>query len=407
VNRILSWLRTHRPELIAAAVAFFVYCAFSGGMLLHQSGAPHFVYQAEAFLRGQLSLPGQPPNTNDWVLRNGKWFVSFPPFPAVLMMPFVAVAGLAFNDVFFTVCLSALNVGLFVFLLRRLREAGEHSRSDLEILALAAFFAFGSVYFYTSIRGEVWFTAHVVGVTLTLIYLLSAHRARAPFVAGLAFGCAAITRANLMFAFPFFLIECLAPEGRLPSTSALVSSLKTAFPRLLVFGLSALVVLLPAFAMNQARFGKWSEFGHALLYNNRVNGDVQQYGLFNLHYLARNVDAALLLAPTVQWNPFRLGFSGHGMSLFITTPLLLLVPFVKARARLLLALAVTASIIALPGLFYMNDGWYQFGFRFSNDYLPYLFLILALGGRGIGKAFVGLGLAGIVVSTWGALVFGR
>lgn len=406
MNRVTAFLRSHRIELLAGLVAFVVFASFSAGMLLKQSGAPHFVHQADAFLHGQLAIRGEPPNHNDWVQRNGRWYVSFPPFPAVLMMPFVALNGVRFNDVFFTVCFAAFNVGLFVALLRFLRARGEHDRSDRELLLFAAFWAFGSVYFYTAIRGEVWFTAHVVGVGLTLLYLFASLGARHPLLAGLAFGCAAITRANLVYAFPFFALEALCPDGRLPPLREVPDRIRAAFPKLLVFGLAGAFVLGLAFWMNHARFGSFTEFGHGILFNNRVNDRVRTWGLFNPHYFPDNFRSAFLLLPTLSTKPLRLGFDGNGMSMFLTTPLLLLLPFVR-RARLTLALAVTAACIAVPGLFYMNNGWFQFGFRFSNDYLPYLFLLLVVGGVAVNRRFLALGIAGVVVSTWGAVVFSR
>ena len=47
----------------------------------------------------------------------------------------------------------------------------------------------------------------------------------------------------------------------------------------------------------------------------------------------------------------------------------------------------------------------QFGYRFSLDYTPYLFLLLAVGGRPMGRVFWTIALAGVAVNTWGALVF--
>jgi hypothetical protein len=82
----------YRVDLILFFASLSAYALSSGSLLAHQSLAPHFVYQAQAFLHGQLALTvPQPPNLNDWVLQRGRWFVSFPPFPAVLMMPFVAL----------------------------------------------------------------------------------------------------------------------------------------------------------------------------------------------------------------------------------------------------------------------------------------------------------------------------
>src|SRR5512134_1299464 len=47
-------------------VLLAIYAAASGRKLVHQSFAPHFVYQAHAWLRGRLSLPQPPPNQEDW-----------------------------------------------------------------------------------------------------------------------------------------------------------------------------------------------------------------------------------------------------------------------------------------------------------------------------------------------------
>jgi hypothetical protein len=396
-------LKDHTLELAAALVAFAVYCAFSGSMLLRQSQAPQFVYLADAFVHGRLWVM-DPPNLNDWVQWNGRWYVSFPPFPAVVMMPFVALNGLQFNDVFFCVCLSAVNIGLFAGVLKAWRRAGRHERSDGEIALLTAFFAFGTVYFYTSIRGEVWFTAHVVGVTLTLIYLWAALDAKHPLVAGLAIGCLAITRANMAFAFPFFLLECFLPL--LPGGAA-QKDLGRRLAKTVLFGVAAALPVLPALWMNHERWGSWTEFGHSMLYHNRVNADVARYGLFNPHFFPNNFRSAFLLLPELKTNPLHLTFDGNGMSMFVTTPLLMTIPFIWKRSPTLLALALTAAIVAIPGLFYMNNGWFQFGFRFSNDYLPYLFFMLALGTLRMNAMVILLGLAGIAVSTWGAIVFGR
>lgn len=400
-------IRRRRLEIGCALVAFVVYAVFSGPMLLHQSKAPHFVLQAAGFLNGTLSIPGEPPNLNDWVLHDGRWFSSFPAFPAVLMLPFVAIHGPGFNDVFFTVCLAALNAGLMAAFLRALRDDGQHERSDSQIAALTALFAFGTVHFYSSIRGEVWFTAHVIGVGLLLVYLMASLRGRSPLVAGLALGCAATTRASLIYAAPFFVLEAMSVDGRWPALREVPTRLRERIQTLIVFAAPVMLILALHFAMNEARFGAWSEFGHALLHNNRVNDRVREWGLFHPHYLADNLRAALLLLPKVQWSPFTLGFDGHGMSLLVTTPILAWCLWPAVQERSSRALAVTAFCVAMPGLLYMNDGWYQFGYRFSNDFLPMLFGLIAIGRRPFGTAFRAAGAIGVAVCTWGAVVFGR
>jgi hypothetical protein len=56
---------------------------------------------------------------------------------------------------------------------------------------------------------------------------------------------------------------------------------------------------------------------------------------------------------------------------------------------------------------YQNSGWLQFGPRFSNDYAPWLFALLALGAQRIGLAFHALAGFGVIVNLFGALTFQR
>ncbi len=402
---VMTEERWRRP-LVLFLVSLGLFAAFSDGKLLHQSQAPQFIYQAEAFLHGQTALTVQPPHLNDWARFNDQWYVNFPPFPAVLMLPFVALWGFQFNDVSFTVLFAALNVALLFMLLRQLSQTGESPRSERENTAFALLFAFGTVNFYCSIRGEVWFTAEVLGVTLTCLYVLAAHRAAHPALAGLACACAAITRPPLLFAAPYFILEALAPNGF--SWAGVRARRKEILERGLLFGGAALAVAIPVMWMNYIRFGSPSDFGYARMYNNRVNGDIARWGLFNVHYLARNLRAAFLLLPGLAWptgrSP-RLTFDPHGMSLFVTTPLFVLLLWPKVKPRLHWLLWLTVAAVSLPGFFYQNDGWRQFGFRFSLDYTPYLFLLLAIGGRALGRWFWGLAVVGLAVNLWGALAF--
>jgi hypothetical protein len=394
----------YRVDLVLFFASLAAYALSSGSLLSHQSLAPHFVYQAEAFLRGHLALDHQPPNLNDWVLKDGHWYVSFPPFPAVLMMPFVAVWGLSFNDVAFTLVFAAANVALFYRLLRRIQD----SRAEWEHAAFALIFGFGTLAWSCGIRGEVWFTAQTIGVTLTLLYLHASLRAAHPVLAGLAVACAAITRTPLAFSAVFFVFEALSPDGPVEwSKLRDPARWRTALPKLVPFGAAILAVALPMGWANYLRFGSPSEFGHSHLYANRVNQQIQQFGLFHYVYLERNLHAAFTRLPQIQFHPLKIGFSGEGMSLFVTTPLFFYLLWPKEKPRLHRPLWLTTALVAVPGFFYQNSGWYQFGFRFSLDYTAYLVLLLALGARRFTRLFLALALAGIAVNAWGAADFNR
>jgi hypothetical protein len=67
---------------------------------------------------------------------------------------------------------------------------------------------------------------------------------------------------------------------------------------------------------------------------------------------------------------------------------------------------LTVAACALPGLFYQNTGYIQFGFRFSLDYTPYLLLLFAVGGWPLRNRWVmSAALLGMLVNFWGATAF--
>lgn len=421
------WLGAYRVEVLLFVVAYLVLASFSAQRFLRQSAAPHFVYQSKAWLEGRLDLdPAVLPNLEDWAcvrevagekvrcegrpLRTDRWYVSFPWFPAVLMTPFVALHGYQFNDTSFGVFIAALSIAFFYSLLRFLSRLGESAREDRENTVLALTLAFGTLFFYCAIRGEVWFAAEVMGVGLTTLYLRNAVGARRPLLAGLFFSMATLTRTPLVFSGLFFLLELLCP-GPTPRLQQLTSGWTRAridevLRKLGWFVGGAAPLGLAAAAYNFLRFGSFTEFGHKFLFNNRVNADIDRWGLFDLAYLGRNLDAAFLKLPRVLQNPLRLEYDPYGMTLLLTLPLLVFLLVPKEKRRLHLPLWLTVAACAVPGFFYQNTGYMQFGFRFSLDYTPHLLVLFALGGWSLRNRWVQLALlVGVLVNFWGAVAF--
>lgn len=393
-----------RPLPPAAALLLFagslaLFCGFAGERLFHQSAAPHFVYQAAAWLEGHLSIDVLLPNDNDWArATDGSLHVSFPPGPALLLVPLVAIWGYQTGDVFFTCVLAALAIVALAWALGRRAPGLPLGRR----WALAALFAIGTVFLPAAVRGEVWFTAHVVGaLALCVLAGASAHGVERPWLAGVALGLGAITRTPLALAAALPLLDALLPEGRPVARAALGAALR----RLAIVALAAAPFATFALALNAARFGDPLEFGHRLLHANRVLPVLATHGLFSLQYLPRNLEAALLLLPRLQaaWPP--LVHDPRGMSLLVTTPPLALLAAAHRWHRGLLPIALPAALLAVPGLLYMNTGWVQFGHRFSLDWLPLGFVLLAQLDWPARASFWALAAPGVVVCVLGGLVF--
>jgi len=102
-----------------------------------------------------------------------------------------------------------------------------------------------------------------------------------------------------------------------------------------------------------------------------------------------------------------LQINGHGLALWITSPFYVWAIWPRRVGGRYWAAAFAAACVAAPNLLYQNSGWVQFGYRFSNDFAPLLFVMLALNGRRLTLPFWLLGVVAVAVNGFGALTFDR
>lgn len=338
-----------------------------------------------------------------------KYFVSFPPFPAVVIMPFAAIMGYHFNDVIFTALNAGLNVALLFLLLQFLADLGITSRTRKENLALAVLFGFGTVNFFSSVRGEVWYTALIMGITLNIFYVRFAIGARAPFLAGLFLALATATRTPIAFGVVFFMLETFRNRDHysIPDKGVLGK-------KLFFFFLPLFVAASVLMVYNYARFDNPLEFGHRFLQAG-ARPSIREHGLFSMWFLNRNLAAALTHLPVIDSiKPF-IHITRNGLSFLFLCPVFFLLLWPRFRenadegqSRLLYRNLLIASLfIFIPHVMYQNTGWAQFGFRFSLDFTPYLIAAFALSGRPMNRAFKVLFIIAILLNLFGAVTFGR
>src|SRR3569623_924853 len=82
------------------------------------------------------------------------------------------------------------------------RPPGLSQRTDEEHLWLFVLLAFGTVLFFSSVQGKVWYTAQVCVFVLSLVYTWASIEAAHPLAAGLALGAAALPRTAKAFLQP-------------------------------------------------------------------------------------------------------------------------------------------------------------------------------------------------------------
>jgi hypothetical protein len=399
---------------IYAGVTLLLLACAAPAVLREHTPCNHFALLAEAWLKGRLDLGGPPPDYargNDFAAYHGKWFVVFPAFPSLLLLPLVALAGRAeaVADGRFFLALAGLAPALLFLVLQKLSRTGESKRNEFENVVLSCLFCFGSVYFFCSVQGTVWFAAHVVGAVLMALYVLCALQAERPLLAGVCLACGFATRTPLLFAAPLFVFEALrATRLREPRGRGLVQ--RYAVGRLarllLLFALPLVAVLGLGCWHNAARFADPFEPGYRYL-SVVWAGRIAKWGLFDYHYLARNLGVILASLP---WFPAQGGavqINAHGLALWVTTPMYLWLFVAKRWSSLARMLLLTAGLVALPTLFYQNTGWVQFGYRFSNDYAPLLFVLLAIVGPPLRGTFMLASAFAVIINFFGALTFAR
>jgi hypothetical protein len=426
------------------AIALGIYVVTTGIFMLFAGSARltehtpfnHYALLADAWLHGRQDLANGPPPYsmhNDFAEFNGKTYISFPPFPALLMLPWVKLAGSPerFLDGQFAIELAGIAPATLWLVLEKLRRTGRSPRSERENLVLSLLYAFGTVYFFTAVEGTVWFVANVTGAGLLGLYSLFALDAENPALAGVMMGCAYLTRPQIVLAAPLFALEAIRVHSgeRLSVAGNPLAKLQAIIQRLdrrgllLDFGAFA-TPIVAAFGilawMNAARFGQANPFlfGHEFL-TVGWHGRILKWGLLGYHYLAKNMGIAFTslpwLPPGTGWPanaaPFQI--NEHGLAVWFTTPIYLWILWPNTSAKdvdrhwLYALIAISAALPAVFDLLYQNSGWRQFGYRFSNDYSLLLFVLIAIGGRPMRTLFSSAALWGIAWNAFGAATFDK
>lgn len=370
---ILSWDSPPTSALWAMTV-YLAIAAYHGG-LWRASNYAYFNYLADAFLHGRLHLLSTPVSTHDLSFYAGQYYLYWPPFPAVVLMPFVALWGTGFSDILFTIGIGGLNVALVGALLRRGCAQRMLRLTPIQRSLLVITFALGSTHLTLAPYGRVWYTAQLIGfacVALAYLAAIDLRGWRAFVLAGCAISCALLTRNHLALAGLWPAIYLLYQHWQLPWRRLVRYTLSGIAPVVIA------VVLLGAY--NWLRFGSVSDNG--LEYHRMsafFKADYQQYGAFNLHYLPTNLFYQLIAYPF----PWR-ATSTLGGSLFLLTPTFCaaLWALVTARPRWsALTLGATILLVAIPIWLLMGTGWRQFGPRYTLDFAVPLLLLTALGIR--------------------------
>ncbi len=390
-EKLLPWYRRlFKLDFIAFAVITFalwiVLLYGIGASITEHSIHDQHTVQALAWLSGKIDI-GEP--GDERAEYNGKVYISFPPAPTFIELPFALLFGRNTPNTF-TLLLFTWVAMLFAFFIL-VKLTGSRS---LSFFASFSFF-WGSQILYLSLTGAVWHQGQLYGLFFALaaiLLLLYAEKrigiAVGALFVGLAVGCR-----------PYYLVMALfyfyQAYKRFPRIGTIVYLVCGLLPAGLFYAI-----------YNFVRFGSFFEFGHKYLAWYMENPGS---GQIDFRYFAQDFFYALLKLP--EWDSARgfLSFHGMGTSLFVVAPFLFFgfVYFFKPGISAVEKIVSGVSIFGIWFLLLLHDtnGWFQFGYRFSVDLIP---LLVFFFGRAFTKDhlyLVPVGVFSVVINIYGAVWF--
>ena len=345
----------------------------------------YFLPLANSMLHGKIDVYYNP-ILSELIPVNGKYFVVFPPVSAFLLIPAVAIWGMKFNQAIASVFWGAAAVGIFGAI------ASHIFQKISTTVWLTLLFAFGTNFFFLVIIGNGWYLAQVVGIFFLLLSLLLALKKK-PFLTGVFLGLSLLSRLPLFLAFPAILYVLLKENKK--------SWLKIS---LWFFAPLAGGFLFYGY-YNFARFGSFFETGYSLL-PGVLNLPRYHQGIFSLSYIPRSFVEYIGLMPQILHKFPYIFPTDAGMAVWLTTPALLLLFLVKKKDPYSVAFLLTALLIFILDLAHGENGWRQFGMRFSLDFMIFLLIPLGFVLERTKPAYIWtLIILSIAINLWGVILF--
>ncbi len=344
---------------------------------LRTSEGQQFSMLAQSFQHGHLNfLKPIGGLGEDPLLYHGKVFWGEGPFPAVLLLPFVALFSL-FHIFFYQGYLQWVLILGIIFFVYKLARKLAFSKEDSFVMMLG--FVLGSAFIGVAAVPSSWLFAQVVATFLLFWSLYEYFYGRRWWLIGLICALLLLTRATATPIIIFFALEL----WRLSDKKKSVRVKQYIFLFLPMFVGVGLIALY-----NYLRFQNPFNAGYAYQLLYPASNESKSYGIFSIRHIPASLYAALFRPPlpvqidNTSWTmkaPF-ISNNPQGMSIFITSPYLLNLfthkwsSFDRQAKNLLIAIVV--SILAV--LSFYGLGMDQFGYRYSLDFLPPLFLLFMI-----------------------------
>jgi len=361
-----------------------------------------FAFLARSFLHGDLGFEEAPGGSwADTSPYGGRYYWPLGPLPAVVLMPFEFLAS-AFGIFFYQGYLQPLLDLAVLAIVYRIARVTGYRAEDSAYLAFG--FTFATAFLGVGIWPWSWYFSQVITCLLVFATIAETIGKRRPWILGVLFALILAARVSAALGALWCIGEILRDRG--DWQRKLKSVLAIAVPVLVVAGL--------LMAYNHARFDHAFDQGYAeqIIPPHAAAG--RALGIFSMQHLPGNLYNLLLAAPIpvrrdnvsialtfpyVVANPW-------GMSLWVTSPLFLYLLGLRHRDDTSVLLLLTTLVIAVPILLYYGVGFRQFGYRYSLDFLPFLYYLLLRNYRQQrGDLTVGFKAVVLLCAMWNLYLF--
>ena len=369
---IKKQLESLTPYIILFSIALFVfaivYANANFNLFTHNHHYP-FALQAQMWLQGQLHLNHYYHHL-EIAIFNDMYWISFPPFPSMVMLPFVAWVGPYYTPDHFIAFVISLLVLTYAY-----KIAFIQLKSRKYAIFFALFLCLGTNYLHVALWGAVWHMGQNLAFLFTLMAVYYAitpkkeHIVLSLFYLCCAMGCRPL---QVVYA-PLILYLLYRRAGVKPSTFAWMLPLH---------GFPALALGSVFLWLNFARFGNIFEFGH----NHLPLSIATPGGQFSTMHMMNHLRIMFFGLPTQIPLLTPIEERGQAFAFWLASPIVIsyvvyLAYCIRHRERFskefILVFLVLIPVLLGTHLLLLSahkcTGGRQFGYRYTVDILVVLF----------------------------------
>lgn len=377
----------------------FLMCWLTGYGPLKQNVYNSYALQADSWRQGRLDL-GQDYPYLELAVYNGKYYVSFPPFPSYILFPLTFIFGSNTPDALLMWFISLLSAGYLYRLALQFRLS--EPLSALTTLTVIL----GSNATFNMLNPGAWFFAQnlcFLLAVMTIYYASNGKGGWALFFWACSVGC----RPMQIFFLPVvLLILYIGEKKKSPELSG-----KKIVSNKIYWGIPAGCVALTYMVFNYLRFGSIIEFGHNYL----PEFIRAEHGQFSVKYMSENLKSLLHFFQFDESGKIVIDHFGN-LSFMLASPcvifaiLTLLACILKKEYRIVIfqsgIIACAIAYLAVTIMHKTMGGWH-FGNRYANDILPWIYLATVLGlsrVEKLGKYQIPIAVFGLCLNAIGNVV---